>query len=231
MTAAGAAPEADAGADVVRGWFPQDDEPSPRQRRKHALADALRALTADVLLLDAEQADEHALAEAERLLAATRDRVATLPDVAARGGLYGTPENASLFERSPFSGRSNALAAPLVVTSDGERTFAHATYGDAYEGPPGSVHGGHVMGAFDDVLGVAQAASGTAGFTGTLTVRMIARTPLHERIDYEAGVESRSGRKVVAWGRATCGGELLAEATGIFIKPRTGIELPPPPPA
>lgn len=226
MTASEAMPESDAGADLVRGWFPHDSEPSARQRRKHALADELRALLADVLLLDAERAPEQALADAERLLAAARARVAALPDVAVRGGLYGTPENASLFERSPFSGRSNALAAPLVVTSDGERTYAHATYGDAYEGPPGSVHGGHVMGAFDDVLGVAQAASGTAGFTGTLTVRMIARTPLHERIDYEAGVESRSRRKVVAWGRATCSGQLLAEATGIFIKPRVGLELP-----
>jgi acyl-coenzyme A thioesterase PaaI-like protein len=88
------------------------------------------------------------------------------------------------------------------------------------------VHGGFVIAAFDDLLGVAQAASGTAGFTGTLTVRLVARTPLHERIDYEAGVQERSGRKVTVWGRSTLNGELLAEATGIFIAPRGGMELP-----
>ena len=119
-----------------------------------------------------------------------------------------------------------ALAAPLVLEFDGDRTLGHATYGEAYEGPPGSVHGGYVISAFDDLLGVAQAASGTAGFTGTLSVRLVARTPLHERIDYEAEVSSHSGRKVVVSGRSSLRGETLAEATGIFIAPKQGIELP-----
>ena len=211
----------------IRAWFPVDDAPSPRRLRKHALADEVRALVADVLYLDVEHVEEEALAEAEQRLAEVRKAVAALPDIRGKGGVYGNRGDASLFERSPFSGRCNALAAPLTMRFDGDRTYAHATYGEAYEGPPGSVHGGHVIAAFDDVLGVAQAASGTAGFTGTLSVRLVARTPLHERIDYEAGVESRSGRKVVAYGRATCRGELLAEATGVFIAPRTGLELPP----
>jgi acyl-coenzyme A thioesterase PaaI-like protein len=216
----------DAAAEVVRGWFPDDPEPTAAQTRKHELADSVRSLITAVLQLHVPEADAGELDEVQRLLDDAHRRLAAMPDICDRGGLYGTPENASLFERSPFSGRSNALAAPLVVRSQGARTVAHAVYGAAHEGPPGSVHGGHVMAAFDDVLGVAQAASGTAGFTGTLTVRMAARTPLHERIDYEAGVESRSGRKVTVWGRSTCRGELLAEASGIFITPRAGMQLP-----
>lgn len=212
----------------IRAWFPMDDAPSPRRLRKHGLAQELRGLIADVLYLDVEQVDEDGLVEAEQLLAQARKAVAALPDIRGKGGVYGNRGDASLFERSPFSGRCNALATPLTVTYDGERTLAHATYGEAYEGPPGSVHGGHVIAAFDDLLGVAQAVSGTAGFTGTLTVKLLARTPLHERIDYEAGVESHSGRKVTVWGRSTLRGELLAEATGIFIAPREGLELPPP---
>jgi acyl-coenzyme A thioesterase PaaI-like protein len=204
-----------------------DDPPSPRRVRKHGLASELRGLIADVLYLDVEHADEAELAEAEQLLAGARKAIAALPDIRGKGGVYGNRGDASLFERSPFSGRCNALATPLTVTYDGDRTFGHATYGEAYEGPPGSVHGGHVIAAFDDLLGVAQAVTGTAGFTGTLTVRLAARTPLHERIDYEAGVESHSGRKVTVWGRSTLRGELLAEATGIFIAPREGLELPP----
>jgi acyl-coenzyme A thioesterase PaaI-like protein len=210
----------------VRAWFPIDDPPSERRLRKHALAEDVRRLVADVLYLDVEGADADALAEAERVLAAARTAVAALPDIRGSGGVYGNRGDASLFERSPFSGRCNALAAPLTVTFDGDRTLAHATYGEAYEGPPGSVHGGHVVAAFDDILGVAQAASGTAGFTGTLSVRLAARTPLHERIDYEAGVLSHDGRKVTAWGRSTARGELLAEATGVFIAPRGGLDLP-----
>jgi hypothetical protein len=84
------------------------------------------------------------------------------------------------------------------------------------------VHGGYVISAFDDLLGVAQAASGTAGFTGTLSVRLHAGTPLNQRIDYEAGVTSHQGRKVIAWGKSYADGRLLAEAEGIFIEPRGG---------
>jgi hypothetical protein len=210
----------------VRAWFPADETPSPRRVRKHALADEVRALIADVLYLDVEQVEESALADAEERLAGARKAMASLPDIRGKGGVYGSHGDASLFERSPLSGRCNALAAPLALEFVGERTLGHATYGEPYEGPPGSVHGGFVISAFDDLLGVAQAASGTAGFTGTLTVRLVARTPLHERIDYEAGVQERAGRKVTVWGRSTLNGDLLAEATGIFIAPRGGVYLP-----
>ena len=209
-----------------RAWFPVDDPPSPRRLRKQALADDVRALIADVLYLDVEELDEDALCDAEQRLAEARKAIASLPDIRHKGGVYGNRGDASLFERSPLSGRCNALAAPLVLEfDDGPRTLGHATYGEAYEGPPGSVHGGYVISAFDDLLGVAQAASGTAGFTGTLSVRLVARTPLHERIDYEAGVASRDGRKVTVWGRSSLRGETLAEATGIFIAPKQGIDL------
>jgi acyl-coenzyme A thioesterase PaaI-like protein len=215
-----------ASTDEIRSWFPEDPEPSPEQLGKQQLADTLRTLVADVLMLDAAAAGAAAIEQAQQLLDAARDRIGGLPDVRASGGLFSSPPDFSLFERSPFSGRCNALASPLTVTFDGARTRAHATYGDAYEGPRGSVHGGHVIGAFDDILGVAQAASGTPGLTGTLTVRLVSRTPLHERIDYEAGVESQTDRKVIAWGRSYHGETLLAEATGIFVIPRGGIFAP-----
>ncbi len=57
-------------------------------------------------------------------------------------------------------------------------------------------------------------------------MRLVARTPLHQQIDYEAGVQERSGRKVTVWGRSSLRGELLAEASGVFIAPREGLELP-----
>ena len=206
--------------DPIRSWFPEDAEPTDNQLAKHALAEHLRGLIGDVLRLDSGAASADELAQAEQLLADARKHVSALPKVRS---LFASEQDFSLFERSPFSGRGNALATPLQVQFVGDEMRAHTTYGDAYEGPPGTVHGGHVMAAFDDLLGVAQAASGQAGFTGTLSVRMIARTPLHKRIDYEAGVESVSGRKVTAWGRSYHDGTLLAEATGIFVVPRGGL--------
>ncbi|MEO6204644.1 MAG: hypothetical protein ABIO67_04580 [Mycobacteriales bacterium] len=202
-------------------WFPSDPEPSERRLRKHALADELRGLIGDLVMLDVESSDEVGLAELEERVSAARKAISVLPDVRAVG-LHASPHDASLFERSPLSGRSNPLAAPLVLEFVGKQTFGKATYGDAYEGPPGRVHGGYVISAFDDLLGVAQAASGIAGFTGTLTVKLLAGTPLHREISYEAGVSEVSGRKVVAWGTASLDGAVLAEATGIFIQPRGG---------
>lgn len=202
-------------------WFPPPVPPSARQSRKHVLADQVRQLIDDVLFLDAAAADEQALAAAERALAATVAAFDALPDVAGRN-LHVAPVDNNHSERSPLTGRSNALAAPLKLWFDADLTFGEATYGDRYEGPPGLVHGGYVIAAFDDLLGVAQAASGLAGLTGTLEVKLRRGTPLNTRIDYEAGVTRVEGRKVFAWGRSLAGGELLAEATGVFIEPRGG---------
>ena len=100
-------------------------------------------------------------------------------------------------------------------------TRGWAVWGDAYEGPPGCLHGGFVAAAFDDLMGLAQMASGRAGFTGTLTVKMLKFTPLNQRIDYEAWLDHAEGRKI--WCRATArhGDELLGEAEILFIAPRS----------
>lgn len=202
-------------------WFPQDPPPSAKRSRKHALADQLRGLIADLVMLDVENADEAQLDAVEEAFAQAGKAFRAMPDVRDTG-LHFSANESSLFERSPLSGRGNAMAAPLVLEFVGDKTFGHATYGEAFEGPPGLVHGGYVISAFDDLLGVAQAASGIAGFTGTLTVKLLGGTPLHREIRYEAGVQEVSGRKVIAYGRSYLGDQLLAEATGIFIEPRGG---------
>ena len=104
--------------------------------------------------------------------------------------------------------------------SEGELTRGWAVYRAPYEGPPGCLHGGFVAAAFDDLLGWAQMASGKAGFTGTLTIKMRRPTPLEERIDYEAGVDRVQGRKIWCWGKSRCGSQLLAEALV-----RAGVEV------
>lgn len=202
-------------------WFPQDPPPTAKRLRKHGLAEQLRGLIADVVMLDVENASEADLAVVEEQLALARKGFRTMPDVRDTG-LHFSAHESSLFERSPLSGRGNAMAAPLVLEFVGDKTYGTATYGEAFEGPPGLVHGGYVISAFDDLLGVAQAASGIAGFTGTLTVKLLGGTPLHREIRYEAGVQEVSGRKVIAYGRSYLEDQLLAEATGIFIEPRGG---------
>jgi acyl-coenzyme A thioesterase PaaI-like protein len=189
------------------------------RRTKHELAEATRRLVEAVALLDPDDGGFEDLVDDVQALAS---RVGAAPSLRRYGGAAVSPHpNGALTERSGISGRSNPLAPPLRIRLVGDRTHAAAVYGQAYEGPPGVLHGGFVAAAFDDLLGCAQGASGASGFTGTLTVRMRRPTPLNTRIDYEAGVTRVSGRRIVCWGRSTADGVLLADAEGIFVTPRS----------
>jgi len=198
-------------------WLVADPPEEGGRRSKHELAEATRRLVEAVALLDPGDGGFDDLVDEVQALAS---RVAAAPSLRRYGGAAVSPHpNGALTERSGISGRSNPLAPPLRIRIDGERTLGAAVFGEAYEGPPGVLHGGFVAAAFDDLLGCAQVATGMAGFTGTLTVRMRRPTPLNTRIDYEAGVTKVSGRRIVCWGRSTAEGVLLAEAEGIFVTP------------
>ena len=130
--------------------------------------------------------------------------------------------DSALLERSGIAGRSNPLASPLHMWFEGDKVRGWAVYTDPYEGPAGCLHGGFIAAAFDDLLGFAQMASGQAGYTGTLIVRMRRPTPLNRRLDYEAGVDRVEGRKIWVWGTCHDGDELLSEAEIVFISPKDG---------
>ena len=92
------------------------------------------------------------------------------------------------FDNSPLMGRANPLAPPvkLQIEADG-RVTGTATFGSAYEGPPGHVHGGFVAAAFDELLGLVQIKGGTPGMTGRLTVHYRSPTPLHTELRFDDG--------------------------------------------
>ena len=187
--------------------------PSPA---KHRLTAETKRLVNLVALLDVAELDDATVDTLTKAVADAADAVAEHPGLP---GLAGEGANGALDERSPFSGRSNPLAPPMTIVP-GEVTTATATWTDEYEGPKDTLHGGFVAAAFDDLLGVAQMASGTAGFTGTLTVKMRKPTPLNTLIEYEAGVTEQRGRKIVCWGKARANGELVAEAECLFVTPK-----------
>lgn len=201
-------------------WINTLPKEGGRRAQKHRLVEQAKELVEGVALLDIDQTGEDALAS---LIEATTELVTEVNrghSLREKGGLSAAGgEDAVLTERSGISGRANPLAPPLEISFDGELTRGRAVYTAAYEGPPDSLHGGFVAAAFDDLLGCAQMASGSAGFTGTLTVRMVSPTPLYRRIDYTAGVDRAEGRKIWCWGRSYDGDRLLAEATCVFITP------------
>ncbi len=190
---------------------------------KHRLVHQVKRLIELVAHLDSGEVPPAAVERATAQVSDVADSLEPLPSLLAKGGLGAQvgPQGA-LLERSGISGRSNPLAPPVQWTVTDEGTTGSAVYSPAYEGPIGHVHGGFVAAAFDDLMGAAQVASGQAGYTGTLTVKMLRPTPLGRRIDYEAGVDHVDGRKIWVWARSTCDGECLAEASIVFIAPRDG---------
>lgn len=205
-------------SDLRREWFPAPSDATAAYAAKHRIADHVRVMIERLVGADVEAVDPGELAALEASAGQLRSQLEALPDRRRHGSLAkaALPDGA-LVERSPVSGRGNALAMPLEYVFDGETTRASGVFSLAYEGPPGGVHGGYIAAAFDELLGVAQMATGFAGFTGTLTVRYRALTPVGQRIDYEAGPGGRNGRKLTMWARATVDGKLVAEAEGLLI--------------
>jgi acyl-coenzyme A thioesterase PaaI-like protein len=200
-----------------------DPPENDHRAAKHRLVREVKRVIELVAHLDSDAFDPGAVDTLAARVHELGDILEGMPSLHARGGLGSQPgPQGSLLERSGISGRSNPLAPPVQWTVGEERTTGSAVYSPAYEGPVGHVHGGFVAAAFDDLMGAAQVTSGQAGYTGTLTVRMIRPTPLGRRIDYEAGIDRVEGRKIWVWATSSWDGERLAEASIVFIAPRDG---------
>ena len=200
---------------------PVEDRPSAT---KHALVRSVKRIIELTAHLDVHALDDLESVDGLRAqVDAIADALAPLPSLHAKGGLGSVGgDDGALLERSGISGRSNPLAAPVQWDLTADRALGSAIYSPAYEGPAGHVHGGFVAAAFDDLMGSAQTLSGLAGYTGTLTVKMLRPTPLGKRIDYEAEVDRVEGRKIFVRGTSSCDGMRLAEADIVFIAPRDG---------
>ena len=126
--------------------------------------------------------------------------------------------------RGPYgavTGMLNPLAPPVDVTVVAGDPFpvltGVVTYGFAYEGPPGIVHGGFIAAAFDELLGLAQSSVETPRVTAQLDISYRSPAPLRTELRYTCQVYRVEGRKVFARGALHHGDTLCAEATGLFI--------------
>lgn len=197
-----------------------DDAVTPTVAAARRATSATRRLIAATVNsgapLDELDAAADAIEElADRLEPHRRDtRYAGTPGVRVGG------DNTSILETHPLIGPSNPLAPPMTVARDGDRARATVTYSHQYEGPPGRVHGGMLAAAFDLVVGAAAALSGKVFFTGTLTVRYLAPTPLHVPVEFEATLDRVEDRRLFASGRLHVDGKVTAEAEGVFVTVR-----------
>ncbi len=119
---------------------------------------------------------------------------------------------------SVISGRYNPLAAPVVMSVDGDKVIGEVTLSLAYEGPPNGVHGAIVAGVYDQLLAFAAMVKGTPGHTAFLTTRYRAITPIDQPLRFEAWVDRLDGRKTFTSGQCFAGDTLVSEAEALFIK-------------
>ena len=192
-------------------------ELSPRRAELRRLAHAVRSV---VHRLVQTSAPLPVISTAADELEALADRFRQHPNASIYEG-FAEAANAgepfAFFDHSPMLGAANPLAPPIELWLEGEEMVGRATFGAAYEGPPGCVHGGYVAAAFDEVLGSTQSLSGAPGMTARLTVSYRAPTPLHTELRFVGRLDDVQGRKIHTSGQVWAGDQLCAEAEGLFI--------------
>jgi acyl-coenzyme A thioesterase PaaI-like protein len=121
------------------------------------------------------------------------------------------------FDECFVSGPFNPMGIAIDVRREGDEAVAQVRLGPAFEGAPGRSHGGIVAAVFDDVLGYLLTFLREPGFTGELTVRYLAATPIEQPLEFRARLVERDGRKLRTEAVATAGDEVVARAHATFI--------------
>jgi len=223
-------PQEDAVADkksitdlMEQSWDSSNATNDEKWVQKRRLADAMRLVIDRLVPSNAPEAELRTAAEALERYAEQLKKHPRLERVMGHAETATAGNVAAFFDQSPLIGLANPLAPPIRISRSGETSaLGTATFGTAYEGPPGSVHGGFVAAAFDEVLGFVQSLGGNPGFTGTLKIIYRAPTPLHTELRFTCELDRVEGRKTFCVGQLYAGELLCAEAEGIFVKAKEG---------
>jgi acyl-coenzyme A thioesterase PaaI-like protein len=196
------------------------DSPAFATPERAELATAVRNL------IDAVMSIESVEPETLRAVAQEVDQLSFRLGGSRDGGAGYRPRNhGDYLPRSPIVGEASPLSPRLdweeVALDDGRPAVeARGTFGAAYEGPPGFVHGGWIACAFDEVLGIANIVAGHPGMTGRLIVHYRHPTPLFRELVLKAWVDRLEGRRIMSRAEMYDGDTLTAEAEGLFVQPR-----------
>jgi len=187
------------------------------ERRR--LAAAVRQVIERLVEIDAPEKD---LAAAADGLERYSERLDQYPKNAKYEGWAETApagDVAAFFDHSPLVGLANPLSPPISLMADrvNMTVEGRATFGSAFEGPPGALHGGFVAAAFDEVLGYVNSLTGTPGMTAKLSVDYKLATPLHVELCFKAQLDRVEGRKIYASGKLFAEDRVTASAEALFV--------------
>lgn len=206
------------GGDTVTGADDASGECLGASGSATAMAAAAMRRLIEAHMASSDVPDEVMLSIADALDNVTGMLLPHVPDVArpwvpSGGGM----DPAEFFPRDPVIGEENPIAAPVRTTLNGNTLSGEVTFGSAYQGPPGCVHGAVIAATFDELLGAVNMCTDNSGVTGTLTIRFRNLTPLQTPLKVSATFVRRDGRKIYSVGSISNGDVVTAEAEGIFI--------------
>lgn len=127
----------------------------------------------------------------------------------------------SHFPDCVVSGPANPMGIAIQVTRSGDEAVARLRLGPAFEGAPERAHGGVVAAVFDDVMGYVLLLIPQAAYTGQLVVNYRAPVPVGVDLDVRAWLDAREGRKLHLRAQMSHDGDVLCDATGLFIAVRS----------
>jgi acyl-coenzyme A thioesterase PaaI-like protein len=100
---------------------------------------------------------------------------------------------------------------------DDDGFHASGQFSNGHTGPPGTVHGGWVAFAFDEVFGWATVHAGYPSMTGRLTIRYRKPTPIGVPVEFLVEPPRVAGKVVHLHATLTADGTITAEAEGLFV--------------
>ena len=136
------------------------------------------------------------------------------------GGNPAQPDGAFLdmFDDSPVSGSANPLSIGLKIATFDDHAVGQVTLQPGWQGAPGRAHGGVVASVIDEVLGAMLPVLKVVAFTGELTVRYVAPTPIGVPLEFVARKTGEERRKIfLECVGTTPDGEVFATAKSTFI--------------
>ena len=210
-------------------YDPGSQEATYWQARQR-LASATRALNEKLVSTDIDPELAAALTEKIEGLAAELSQalqVTGLVDMAKRGQ-RGTIDDV-MGELVSVGGRSHPCSPELRWQEASNRITGTVKFSQAFEGPPGHVHGGWVAGVLDHLMGMTHVRTGHPGMTGGLSVRYLKPTPLNQVIEVSAQATELDDKRTEVKAEMRFGETTTAKAEAIFVRvdrEKFGFETP-----
>ena len=210
--------------------YDPDSQEATYWQARQRLASATRVLNEKLVSADIDP--ELAAALTEKIEGLTAElsqaqQVTGLVDMAKRGQ-RGTIDDV-MGELVSVGGRSHPCSPELRWQEASNRITGTVKFGQAFEGPPGHVHGGWVAGVLDHLMGMTHVRTGHPGMTGGLSVRYLKPTPLNQVIEVSAQATELDDKRTEVKAEMRFGETTTAKAEAIFVRvdrEKFGFETP-----